>query len=141
MWFALIAGRPIKYLIIGIVCLVALPVGPGFCAVRSTTHVDSVSSLIELFGNPPAEYSTAPFFVWNGEVTEADIDRQIADYHSQHIRAFFIHARADLITPYLSERWFELYRYTVEKAKKQGDGRMDLRRGLLSERIRQPDRG
>ena len=131
-----IVERPIKYLIIGIVCLVALPVGSSFCEVRSTTQVDSASSLIALFGNPPAEYNSAPFLAWNGELIEADIERQIADYHSQHIRAFFIHARAGLITSYLSERWFELERYTVGESEDARDGRMDLRRGLLSEGVR-----
>jgi len=82
--------------------------------------VNSFGRLKELFANPPAAYRTAPFFVWNGEVTEADIDRYLADFKEQGIGGVFIHPRPGLITEYLSERWFELCRYTVEKAKKLG---------------------
>ena len=32
----------------------------------------------------------------------------------------FIHPRPGLITEYLSENWFELYQYTVEKGKELG---------------------
>ena len=85
-----------------------------------TQNVDSYARLRELFPNPPAEYSTMPFFVWNGEVTEAKIDKFLADFHAQGVRGFFIHPRPGLITPYLSDRWFELVRYTVDKAKKLG---------------------
>ncbi len=80
----------------------------------------SGAELERLFPNPPAAFRPMPFFVWNGEVTEADIDRQLADYKSQGLGGFFVHPRVGLITPYLSERWFELFRYTVEKAKQMG---------------------
>ncbi len=82
--------------------------------------VDSGARLTQLFDQPPAEYSTSPFFVWNGEVTEADIDFYMESYHAQDIRSIFIHPRPGLITEYLSERWFQLVRYTVDKAAKLG---------------------
>ncbi|MBI4908776.1 MAG: hypothetical protein HY820_34465 [Acidobacteria bacterium] len=82
--------------------------------------VDSIARLKELFAKPPASYSTLPFFVWNGEMTEAMIDAQLRDYNAQHIGGFFIHPRPGLITEYLSNRWFELVRYTVTQAKKLG---------------------
>ena len=91
-------------------------------AAREAWHpvVDSTVRLRQLFSNPPAEYSTAPFFVWNGEVTEADIDYFMDSYHSQGIHSVFIHPRPGLITSYLSDRWFSLVRYTVDKAAKLG---------------------
>ncbi|MCL5745658.1 MAG: hypothetical protein M1541_17325 [Acidobacteria bacterium] len=104
----------------GILCLAWFFAGPLCCAPPVQARVDSVPALLELFENPPAEYSTVPFFVWNGDVTEADIDRQIVEYRQQHIRAFFIHPRPGMITPYLSQRWFALYRYAVDRAKKLG---------------------
>jgi hypothetical protein len=88
-------------------------------AVRAES-VDSAARLKALFSKPPAEYSTLPFFVWNGEVTEQDIDRTLADFRAQHVQGFFIHPRPGMITPYLSARWFELIRYTVDRAKKLG---------------------
>ncbi|HSD12011.1 MAG TPA: glycosyl hydrolase, partial [Patescibacteria group bacterium] len=86
----------------------------------STEAVNSYAELRRLFPNPPASFSTAPFFVWNGEMTESEIDKHLADYHAQGIRAFFIHPRPGMITPYLSDRWFALCRYTVDKAKQLG---------------------
>jgi len=83
-------------------------------------EADTWDALRRRFAQPPAEFSTAPFFVWNGEVTEAEIDRFLDDYHAQAIDAFFIHPRPGLITPYLSERWFELIRYAVERARQKG---------------------
>ena len=82
--------------------------------------VDSGARLAQLFDKPPAEYSTSPFFVWNGEVTEADIDFYMDSYHAQEIRSVIIHPRPGLITEYLSDRWFQLVRYTVDKAAKLG---------------------
>ncbi len=82
--------------------------------------VDSGARLSELFARPPAEYSTSPFFVWNGDVTEADIDYFMESYHAQGIQSVFIHPRPGLITDYLSDRWFQLVRYTVDKGAKLG---------------------
>jgi len=82
--------------------------------------VDSSARLRELFARPPAAFSTAPFFVWNGEVKETEIDQYLASYHSLGINSFIIHPRPGLITPYLSDRWFSLVRHTVDKAKQLG---------------------
>ncbi|HVX66440.1 MAG TPA: hypothetical protein VHA11_07555, partial [Bryobacteraceae bacterium] len=81
---------------------------------------DSAAELRSRFADPPASFRTMPFFVWNGEVTEADIDRHVAAFHEQGVGGFFIHPRPGLITPYMSERWYELVRYTVAAARKLG---------------------
>ena len=82
--------------------------------------LNSFAELQPVFAQPPPGYSTAPFFVWNGEITETEIDAFLADYKSKGITAFFIHPRPGLITPYLSDRWFALVRYSVEKAAALG---------------------
>ena len=81
---------------------------------------DSGADLRSRFSNPPAAFRTMPFLVWNGEVTEADIDRHVDAFHEQGVGGFFIHPRPGLITPYMSDRWYELIRYTVAKAAKLG---------------------
>jgi hypothetical protein len=81
---------------------------------------ESAADFGRQFANPPAAYRTMPFFVWNGEVNEADIDKHLAEYKAQGMGGLFVHPRVGLITPYLSERWFELYRYLVDKAKRMG---------------------
>ena len=91
-----------------------------FASLASTATVDSVAHLKTLFPKPPAEFSTLPFFVWNGDVAEAMIDRELRDFSQQGIRGFIIHPRPGLITEYLSDRWFQLIRYTVDHAKKLG---------------------
>ena len=82
--------------------------------------IDSSEVLRRQFQDPPAGYRTTPFFVWNGEVSEADIDRYLTDCKQQGLGGFFIHPRVGLITPYLSEHWFDLFAYTVRKAKPLG---------------------
>jgi hypothetical protein len=82
--------------------------------------VDSAAELQRLFLSPPSEYRTLPFFVWNGEVTEADIDRYLLDFHKQGVGGVFIHPRPGMITEYLSDRWFSLCKYTIDRAAKLG---------------------
>jgi hypothetical protein len=69
------------------------------------------------FENPPAEYRTAPFWVWNKEVTRGDIDRTLEDFQEKGIGGVFLHPRYGLITEYLSDEWWELVSYSLQKAK------------------------
>ncbi len=92
----------------------------GGLAQSQSAKLESSADLRRQFSNPPASHRTMPFFVWNGDVSEADIDKHLAEYKAQGIGGFFVHPRVGLITPYLSERWFELYRYLVDQAKKMG---------------------
>jgi hypothetical protein len=82
--------------------------------------LESSADLRRQFSQPAAEYRTTPFFVWNGDVSEAEIDRFLEDYRALGIGGFIVHPRFGLVTPYLSERWFALYRHTVERAKQMG---------------------
>jgi hypothetical protein len=81
-----------------------------------------LSSLLvkEHFKNPPVEYRSAPLWVWNDDVNEQEIDRQLAELKAGGIGGVFIHPRPGLITSYLSDRWFSLCRYTVDKCKEMG---------------------
>ncbi|MGQ9620703.1 MAG: glycosyl hydrolase [Bacteroidales bacterium] len=72
------------------------------------------------FREPPAEYTTAPFFVWNGEITRSEIDNFLDEFYRQGIKQVFIHPRPGLITEYLCDEWFELFRYTVDRGKELG---------------------
>ncbi len=83
-------------------------------------RINSFSELYRLFDNPPAEFRTFPFWVWNDEVTKEKIDRDLADYKSKGFGGVFIHPRYGLITEYLSDEWFEMVKYSVDKGKKLG---------------------
>jgi|WetSurMetagenome_2_1015567.scaffolds.fasta_scaffold00452_16 hypothetical protein len=72
------------------------------------------------FSEPPREYTTAPFFVWNAEITKDEIAKDMISFKNAGSSQVFIHPRPGLITEYLSDNWFELYQYTVEKGKELG---------------------
>ncbi|MBS0001064.1 MAG: hypothetical protein KFF73_18920 [Cyclobacteriaceae bacterium] len=74
-------------------------------------------SLIKGFKNPPIDYSTIPFWVWNDQVTRKKINDQLLSFKNNGIHQVFIHPRPGLITEYLSTEWFELIAYAVQKGK------------------------
>ena len=82
--------------------------------------VPDFKTLQSQFSQPAAEYTTAPFFVWNADITEKEIDNFLNDFKSQGSSQVFVHPRPGLITEYLSDRWFELFGYTVNKGKELG---------------------
>jgi hypothetical protein len=78
------------------------------------------AAFLDEFNNPPAEYFSAPLWVWNDDITEEEIAQQLDMLHSQRVLQAFVHPRPGLITPYLSERWLDLYTYAVKAAKERG---------------------
>lgn len=78
------------------------------------------SSLISEFREPSAEFGTIPFFVWNGTVTKSEIDQYLTDFKEAGCGGVFIHARPGLVTTYLTDEWFDLFRYTLNKGKELG---------------------
>jgi hypothetical protein len=79
--------------------------------------VPDFSTLSAQFNTPPKEYTTAPFFVWNAEITKDEIDKDMLSFKNAGSSQVFIHPRPGLITEYLSDNWFELYKHAVEKGK------------------------
>ena len=53
-------------------------------------------------------YGPVPFWFWNDRIDEAEIRRQVRLMASGGVRAFIIHARWGLTTPYLSAEWWRL---------------------------------
>jgi hypothetical protein len=87
---------------------------------RAKVEGDLAADVQRLFADPPAEYRSAPLWVWNNRVTKTQIETQLADFRAHGIGGVFIHPRPGLITPYLSEEWFELCRHAVETGKSLG---------------------
>ena len=83
-------------------------------------RINNFASLSAEFREPSREFTTSPFFVWNAEITSDEIDRFMNDFKNAGSRQVFVHPRPGLITEYLSERWFELFRFTVAKGKELG---------------------
>ncbi len=70
------------------------------------------------FANPPREYSSGPLWVWNDLLTEEQIRSTLRDLAGQHVRQPFVHPRPGLMTPYLSEDWFRLWKVALDEAEK-----------------------
>ncbi|HAE87813.1 TPA: hypothetical protein DCG86_07295 [Candidatus Marinimicrobia bacterium] len=72
------------------------------------------------FKNPPLEMGILPFWFWNGEMTESEMEWQLKEYKSRKIPGLFIHGRFGLKVPYLSPEWFERVKFAVKKGKEIG---------------------
>jgi len=90
------------------------------CSKKTSLEFDSFQEIKGHFDDPPAEFRSAPLWVWNDEVTEEKIDKQLTELHTQGIGGVFVHPRFGFITPYFSERYFSLYQFTYDKLKELG---------------------
>src|SRR4030042_4713065 len=83
-------------------------------------NINNFTSVSAEFKAPSAEYTTAPFFVWNYKITKEEIDNFLTGFKNAGSSQVFVHPRPGLITEYLSDEWFELFKHTVEKGKELG---------------------
>ena len=88
-------------------CGAALPI-PG--------HALESEKVRRLFRNPPREYSTGPLWVWNDWLTEEQLRESLRDLASQRVKQVWVHPRPGLMTPYLGEDWFRLWKVTLDEA-------------------------
>ena len=72
------------------------------------------------FTEPAKEYCAAPLYVWNNTVTREQIDRTMTDMKDKGFGGVFVHPRPGLVTEYLSNEWYDLFRYTLDKGKQIG---------------------
>jgi hypothetical protein len=79
--------------------------------------VNSYDQLISIFSDPSSEYRSAPFWVWNKDVSKEDIDRNLRDFKERGFGGVFLHPRYGLMTEYLSSHWFDLVKYSRDVAK------------------------
>jgi len=77
-------------------------------------------NLLKEFANPSKEYRTAPLWVWNTDVQRSDVDRMLTELKDQGFGGAFIHPRPGLETEYLSQEWFNLWEYSLDKGKELG---------------------
>ena len=72
------------------------------------------------FAAPPAGFDTAPFWVWNDEVSPAQVEAGLRELAAAGMRSVIVHPRPGLTVPYLGERWFEMWRRAIESARELG---------------------
>lgn len=82
--------------------------------------INDFETLASQFNEPPKEYTTAPFFVWNAEITKEEIEKELISFKDAGSSQVFVHPRPGLITEYLSDEWFDLFAYAVQKGKELG---------------------
>jgi len=101
--------------------LVALIVLIWACTPKQPKEgINTSSELKQLLADPPSEYRSAPLWDWNEQISEEGIDFQMKEFKKAGIGGVFVHPRPGLLTEYLSEDWFHLFDYTVQKGKELG---------------------
>lgn len=61
-----------------------------------------------------------PFFILNDELEEATLRRAVCESANAGVDGLFLHPRPGLLTPYLSERWFEAISICIEACRAEG---------------------
>ena len=84
------------------------------------SSIETFDRLEAEFPNPSKDYRPVPFFVWNADTKKSDIDFALNQLKEQGMGGGFVHPRMGMITEYLSDDWFDLWKYTVEKGKELG---------------------
>lgn len=83
----------------------------------SREGIHTYAGLKALIADPPSEYRSAPLWDWNDDITEEGIAFQMEQFKKAGIGGVFVHPRPGLITEYLSDEWFHLFGYAVQKGK------------------------
>jgi hypothetical protein len=72
-----------------------------------------------IFKNPPNEFRMMPFWFWNHEMVEKEVQRQIRDHNDHGIGGEFIHPRHGRLTPYMGRRWLENVEAAADQCKER----------------------
>lgn len=76
--------------------------------------------IVVSFKNPATAYAPAPLFVWNTLVTKEELDFQLQELKDKGFGGVFVHPRPGMVNEYLSDDWFDLFGYTMERCKALG---------------------
>ncbi|MDP6595766.1 MAG: hypothetical protein QGI86_07795 [Candidatus Poribacteria bacterium] len=78
--------------------------------------------LFNQYEDESREFSQAPFWFWNDELSEGEISRQLDEFQAHGIHAFVIHPRAGLpqSLAWMSERLLYFMRFAIAEAARRG---------------------
>lgn len=71
-------------------------------------------------GETYSSYRPVPFWVWNDKLEKEELAKQIGLMERDAIGGFFVHARAGLLTEYLSQEWMDCVKFCCKEAEKRG---------------------
>jgi hypothetical protein len=106
--------------IILVISIIALAIVSCKKVTINEVKINDFASLSAEFKSPSSEYTTAPFFVWNYKITKEEINNYLLEFKKQGSSQVFVHPRPGLVIEYLSDEWFNLFKYTVDKGKELG---------------------
>ena len=72
------------------------------------------------FKNPAATYRSMTFWSLNDSLRADEMRRQLALFKEGGFGGAFFHSRPGLLTPYLSEEWFDMMKVGVDECRKLG---------------------
>ncbi|MCL2744432.1 MAG: hypothetical protein FWE67_11340, partial [Planctomycetaceae bacterium] len=78
----------------------------------------SLDELRKNFAKPNRDYSTGPLWTWNDLLTEEQIRSTLRDLAAQNVKQVWVHPRPGLMTPYLSDDWFRMWKASLDEAEK-----------------------
>jgi hypothetical protein len=87
-------------------------------ATFATSRADDLTSVESQFPRPSRDYSSGPLWVWNDRHTETDLRESLRQLAKQGVKQAFVHPRFGLVTPYLSDEWFDNWATALDEAKK-----------------------
>ena len=89
-------------------------------ALKNNPPPAGIDELRRNFQDPPADFRTAPLWVWNDEMDPARMKDQLRQFKEQGFGGVFIHPRPGLMTEYLGNDWFALWRVALDECKTLG---------------------
>lgn len=72
------------------------------------------------FHQPPVEYRSAPFWAWNCDMTDQDVDFMTDMFHEMGMDGAHLHSRTGMSLPYLQKDFMARIRHAVDQAKQKG---------------------
>ena len=87
-------------------------------AVAPRIRAADSAAVKKLFAKPSREFSSGPLWVWNDMLTEEQIRSTMRDLAGQQVKQAFVHPRPGLMTPYLSQDWFRLWKVALDEANR-----------------------
>lgn len=72
------------------------------------------------FTNPPAIYRGAPFWAWNCDLSDEDVDSMMEMFRDMGMGGAHLHSRTGMAMPYLKEEFMDRVSHAVESARKDG---------------------
>jgi hypothetical protein len=111
-------SSPNGYTALNILLLTVIPVLACFAVTREPVEAIESMDIRPLFSQPTRHYSSGPLWVWNDMLTDEQITSTLNDLAGQKVKQVFVHPRPGLMTPYLSDEWFRLWKVALQEAEK-----------------------